>query len=219
MTRVVKKNMKKETTKLTSTDSRREQILSIATGLFRDKGFSATSMSDIASAVGMSKPALYYHFVSKEDLFVAIVSEDQMDAGRQLAEIASHAHIPAPERLNALIHATYENMLNSIGGQMMPAIAETSSRFPEVAKDFRNGFIASQQNALHTIINDGIVSGDFDASKTDFIVELVFGPPIMMALTKSMFGKLEDEPEIDIQRVSSQHFEAVSSVLNKVLSG
>lgn len=205
--------MEKTAEKLTPTDSRGEQIVALAKDLFRDRGFSGTSMTDISSAVGISKPALYHHFSSKEDLFVSIVSKDQMDAGAHLAQIAAQKDVPATERLNALIHATYDNMLNSIGGQMMPAIAETSSKFPDVARNFRDGFIASQQSALHEIIADGVESGDFNAAHISFVAELVFGPPIMMALTKSMFGKLEDEPGVDIPKASEQHFKAVLTVL------
>ncbi len=51
----------------------REHILQAATRLFSDKGYAATSMREVAAAVGCTKPALYYHFDSKEALFLAAV--------------------------------------------------------------------------------------------------------------------------------------------------
>lgn len=54
---------------------RREQILSIASGLFAKSHFEATSMRDIAAAADITPAALYYHFVSKEALFVAVHGE------------------------------------------------------------------------------------------------------------------------------------------------
>lgn len=53
-------------------DSRREQLLNEAAWLFRQKGYGATSMRDIASAVGMQAGSLYCHFRNKEDLLLAV---------------------------------------------------------------------------------------------------------------------------------------------------
>jgi len=47
----------------------------VATQLFAERGFDATTTAAIASAAGISEPILYRHFKSKQDLFVAIVSE------------------------------------------------------------------------------------------------------------------------------------------------
>jgi AcrR family transcriptional regulator len=50
----------------------RERILDIALDLFVDKGYEATSLREIAEAMGFSKAALYYHFRSKTDIFLAL---------------------------------------------------------------------------------------------------------------------------------------------------
>ena len=47
----------------------REQILHAATEIFADHGYAGTSMRQVAEVVGCTKPALYYHFENKEDLF------------------------------------------------------------------------------------------------------------------------------------------------------
>ncbi|HZH26463.1 MAG TPA: TetR/AcrR family transcriptional regulator [Azospirillaceae bacterium] len=51
--------------------NRREQLMAIAAQLFAARGYEATSMRDIAQAVGMLPGSVYYHFPSKEELFVA----------------------------------------------------------------------------------------------------------------------------------------------------
>jgi len=56
-------------------DNRLAQILDEAARLFREKGYAATSMRDIASAVDMLPGSLYYHFAAKEDLLVAVYEE------------------------------------------------------------------------------------------------------------------------------------------------
>jgi AcrR family transcriptional regulator len=54
---------------------RRQQIVSVATQLFAERGYEATTTAAIAEAAGVTEPILYRHFESKQELFVAIVRE------------------------------------------------------------------------------------------------------------------------------------------------
>ena len=58
--------------KVTRAEMRRRKVLSVASDLFATKGFEATSMRDVATAAGMMSGSLYYHFASKEDMYVAV---------------------------------------------------------------------------------------------------------------------------------------------------
>jgi AcrR family transcriptional regulator len=57
-----------------SLNSRRAEICRTAARIFRDRGFNATSVSDIARALGMTKAGLYHYFVSKEALLFEIIA-------------------------------------------------------------------------------------------------------------------------------------------------
>ncbi|OZB85092.1 TetR/AcrR family transcriptional regulator [Microbacterium sp. 13-71-7] len=46
----------------------RAQVLEIAVKLFNEQGYDGTSVSSLASALGLSKAALYHHFASKEQI-------------------------------------------------------------------------------------------------------------------------------------------------------
>ncbi len=61
---------------------RAQQLLEIADQLFIERGFHATSMDEIARRAGVSKPVIYDHFESKEQLFAACARR----AGEELAE-------------------------------------------------------------------------------------------------------------------------------------
>lgn len=54
-------------------EQRRAQLLELATELFIERGFQGTSMDDIASAAGVTKPVLYQHFSSKEELYSVVI--------------------------------------------------------------------------------------------------------------------------------------------------
>ena len=57
--------------------ARRREVLDAAAGLFRENGYHATTIGDIAAAVGMQKGSLYYYFGSKQDLLAELVAEIQ----------------------------------------------------------------------------------------------------------------------------------------------
>src|SRR3990170_235739 len=51
----------------------REEILAAAAQIFRDKGYHATSMQDIAEAVHLQKGSLYHHIRSKEEILASLL--------------------------------------------------------------------------------------------------------------------------------------------------
>ncbi|HEV8345809.1 MAG TPA: TetR/AcrR family transcriptional regulator [Vicinamibacterales bacterium] len=55
-------------------DARRADICRTAAQIFRDRGFDATSVSDVARALGLTKAGLYHYFDSKEALLFEIMS-------------------------------------------------------------------------------------------------------------------------------------------------
>ncbi|WP_409462719.1 TetR/AcrR family transcriptional regulator [Amycolatopsis sp. GA6-003] len=76
------------------TPSRREQVLTAATGLFAERGFHTVSMEDIGAAAGIAGPSVYRHFPSKAALMVAIGHR----AADRLALAAEQALQAADER-------------------------------------------------------------------------------------------------------------------------
>jgi AcrR family transcriptional regulator len=52
--------------------STRERILDVALDLFTDQGFDGTSMREIAERLDITKPSIYYHFASKEEILMAL---------------------------------------------------------------------------------------------------------------------------------------------------
>jgi AcrR family transcriptional regulator len=52
------------------TETRRNAIIEAATCVFLENGFEKTTMSDIATQVGLSKATIYGYFSTKEDLFL-----------------------------------------------------------------------------------------------------------------------------------------------------
>jgi AcrR family transcriptional regulator len=56
-------------------DERREELLTHAMNIFARKGYSATKISDVAESASLSVGLVYHYFESKEDMFVAVLSQ------------------------------------------------------------------------------------------------------------------------------------------------
>lgn len=98
------KSQKKPKDKVTETSEKRlSQIYVVAAQLFCEKGFDATSMSDIADAVGITKAGIY-HFVpgGKKELLFAVMNYG-MDRLESEVLIPSRAIADAEQRLRSIV--------------------------------------------------------------------------------------------------------------------
>jgi AcrR family transcriptional regulator len=55
---------------------RREQLLDVGRKLFAERGYEGTSIEEIASQAGVSKPVVYEHFGGKEGLYAVVVDRE-----------------------------------------------------------------------------------------------------------------------------------------------
>ena len=101
-------------------------ILDAATAILANKGYDLMTMDDVANAVGISKPSLYKHFKSKEELVgVALIRliDGALDFLGQL-----DAKAPPIEKLKSLLTWALEVRLN--GG--MPFLPSTNANVREM---------------------------------------------------------------------------------------
>jgi AcrR family transcriptional regulator len=82
-----------------STDSRHD-ILHTAAQLFRERGYDAASMNDLAAALNLSKGALYHHFQSKDEILFHIM-EHAMEITEEQVKKPVLLLADAEERLRA----------------------------------------------------------------------------------------------------------------------
>ncbi len=96
-------------TRREKSDVRKRQIVSAALALLADSSLDQLSTRQIAKQLGLSQPALFRHFASKETLLLAVVEEMR----GQLAVIASDVlerHSEADERLRHLARALFQHL-------------------------------------------------------------------------------------------------------------
>lgn len=83
-------------------DDQREMILDRAAFLFADRGYAATSMNQVAEAVGLSKASLYHYFRDKYSLLVNI-AESHVSRLEELVADAELRKLAPEPRLRELV--------------------------------------------------------------------------------------------------------------------
>ena len=84
-------------------NQRKEEIYRVATRLFREKGYNATGMRDIAVEVGVEAASLYNHIRSKSQLLHQCCFRMTEDFSRQLEEQEKSFSAHAIEKLEAIL--------------------------------------------------------------------------------------------------------------------
>jgi len=133
-------------------EATRQSILHAAAGLFRQQGYAAVSLRDIAEAVGMKTGSLYYHFSSKESLveeILALGTQGALDASRAAVEALGPAADPV-DKLEAVVlahtrflhdEADFASANLKILHQVPPAIRERHVRQDRTYGQFVAGII------------------------------------------------------------------------------
>lgn len=81
----------------------RELILEIASELFMDKGFQATSTRMIAERSGITQPNLYYHFKTKESIYISVLEILSNEVKKQLNRMVNEEDKALEETLLNII--------------------------------------------------------------------------------------------------------------------
>ena len=138
--------------------SRWNEIIEAAAEAFRTNGYAATSLEDIASAVGMWKGSLYHYIDSKEDLLFAVVRGPAEEILNQLREL-SHTDLPPTEKIRRATRS-HVQILNSNFVYASVYLQEIAGRrkLPEWTAMDREYL-----NLLESIVREGVDSGEFSA--------------------------------------------------------
>jgi TetR/AcrR family transcriptional regulator, cholesterol catabolism regulator len=91
----------------------RDEILDAAAQIFREKGFHAASMHDIAQAVNLQKASLYYHVSSKQEILLVLLDR-ALDVLIEHIESVAGQPLPPDEKIRLAICAYLEAMLENL---------------------------------------------------------------------------------------------------------
>lgn len=175
-------------------ERRRAEILRAALRAFRDKGYHATTLDDIAEHVGVRKTALYHYFPDKEAILYECHRESLAEV-RRLMTIAGKNAESAAEHLALVIREHVRVMIETLEGS--PLAFEVTALSPERQDEVIQAR-DKYERGLRKIIDDGVRDGEFRPVDSKIAVFAILGAINWIARWYSPEGAVQ-APELGEQ--------------------
>lgn len=96
----------------------RERLMQAALASFAERGYDATGVAEICQRAGVSKGAFYYHFASKQALFLALLDQWLAALEREMTRLAAPS-APAAQSLQAMVGLLQQVFRDASGRLLM----------------------------------------------------------------------------------------------------
>ena len=159
----------------TTVQDTRGKILAAALRLFSDRGYAGTSVQDIVGEARVTKPALYYYFPSKSDLYQALLDRAH-DERFQLMQSAVERGKDLPGKLEEILNAHF-NFLESHRELLSLVYATAFAARGEMPKEIRY-LDKCQRNfgLVRDVIREGQNAGQLNRQlDTELLARGIFG--------------------------------------------
>lgn len=156
-------------------ENRKEQIFAAAAACFTEFGYFKTSMEMVSHKADMTLRGLYYHFKSKDDLFLQLFQYMNSKYYSQIQDEAQTVNGPEEKlRMYARI-ASKVLKENADFLKICQEFLAIGTRKPEIRK-VMTSFYSTQVDRVRAIVEEGITSGRFidtDAVKVARAIVLI----------------------------------------------
>ncbi|MDN3493836.1 TetR/AcrR family transcriptional regulator [Winogradskyella bathintestinalis] len=147
-------------------ETRKDEIVNTAAKLFKEKGYSAVTMRDLATTMGIKAASLYNHISSKQDLLKTIIISiaeeftNGMDAIIN-SEVSTISKLKEIINLHVAITANNTSGMASLNNDWMH-LEEQLDYYLKLRTDYENNFL--------TIIKEGISNSEIKANNPEIIM-------------------------------------------------
>jgi len=189
---------------------RKTEIINCAAKLFKEKGYSAVTMRDIAQALDIKAASLYNHIKSKQEILVLIVIEIAEEFTNTINEIvlSETTTIQKLEKVIQLhIDITIRNpeAIACLNNDWMHLTDEELTYFVKMREDYEESFRDIIKSGITSTLNfplGAIISTKSPFFKFSFIKEENKPPGIFFTATCHLFSIGEEHNEYE-RRISS----------------
>lgn len=91
----------------------KELIMGIASTMFRERGYDRTSLDDIAAGLSITKPSLYYHFASKEEILLECIARGYILFQQKIAD-RDDVRLPGRERVRIFVECYVDLLQDNV---------------------------------------------------------------------------------------------------------
>jgi TetR/AcrR family transcriptional regulator, cholesterol catabolism regulator len=169
--------------------SRKEQVIRSAAELFKEKGYAASSMRDLAQKLGIEAASLYSHIKSKEEILQTLCFDMAADFRESLDKVEKQ-NVSASEKLSLGITGHVNVMARDL-----TASAVFMNEHRHLSNPYLRDFLLLRINYINrfkAIIEEGVAKGEFKKNiDTKLAVMTLFSSLNWMPMWYSPEGSIE----------------------------
>jgi TetR/AcrR family transcriptional regulator, fatty acid metabolism regulator protein len=204
--------------------ARKDNIIDSALQVFAEKGYADATMTDIAKKAGVSTPALYEYFKTKEDLLFAIPEKFMEEPIRIMEYVAPYLR-GAEAKIRGIVQGyltIYD--ANPLYASLVMLELKTNRKF---LKTKAYGMVKKVSGGIREVIEEGIKDGTFKENTDAFLIRsMILGTIEHLCIRKLLLGEPKNLPQytdaivntiLDSIKKESKHF-SINLNINDLLS-
>jgi TetR/AcrR family transcriptional regulator len=171
---------------LDNTKEKEQVILKAARERFAQYGFAKVTMDEIAADVEMGKASLYYYFLTKKDLFRAVITQEQSQFISTIENILAK-DISVSQKLVEYVEeriGVFQELLN-LGTLNVHSYFDKKSIYKSLFENFH----AQELKLMEKLIEEGKQNGEFKKSLPEEVPQLILH--ILQGLRVRMLRQLK----------------------------
>jgi AcrR family transcriptional regulator len=184
-------------------ESRRGDLVRVAAQLFREKGFEATTIRDIAGAVGMQSGSPFYHFANKHELLMAVMEEGLRLGLDRTRAVLDETGLDPVERFRRLVRTHY-GILHDTGSDFIPVMLYDWRSLPSQYKrriiELKDRYDAIWQRTLDDLHAQGLLRADAKLARLMILGAINFSATWYRAASKSA----RSARRVDLDQLAAQ---------------
>tara|TARA_R110002124_G_scaffold287364_1_gene473983 strand:- start:11888 stop:12466 length:579 start_codon:yes stop_codon:yes gene_type:complete len=168
--------------------SRKTEIITVASQLFKEKGYNAVSMRDIAQAMGIKAASLYNHITGKQEILSTLILEVAYEFTNGMnsviaGEMSSLEKIKSIIELHIDITVNYSEGLAALNNDWMHLESGDLKAFVKMREDYEENF--------RSIIKQGIKEGEIQPRHPEVILFSILSTLRTLYIWFQKRGKLD----------------------------
>lgn len=176
-------------------EARPEELLAAALARFREAGYAATRVEEIASAAGVTVGTVYRYFPGKEALFTAVV-ERHLDAGWSRGREITDAYGSQTPRevLSLLLSRLAESLQSAAARDVLLLVVREAAAFPSSAQVYSEQLLNKGCLAVERALRHGIDRGEFPLLPIELTARAMVAGVLSQVIWDASFGEYLGAP-------------------------
>ena len=186
-------------------ETRKEEIIRVAAKLFKDKGYSAVTMRDLAAEMGIKAASLYNHIKSKQDILdvIIITLAEKFTEGMKHIQLSNEDCIGKLKQIIALhVRLSSQNLygMASLNNDWMHLIEKR-----EYYKQLRSNY----EDDFRGILEEGIRSGEIINEKPEVMMFSI------LTTLRSLYIWIPKKEDLDLNELTTALNQILLKGINK----